>query len=171
MMEFCVGTANIRFKLRIFTHSHAKKVHGDICGNVGIHGDCGEKMQVFLWGWKKWNILCGECVGTSPRKFLCVGTIPTQIFFVWGGFAWVCDTGVFRREIASFSANRIALTSGLLFNKFCLSVSSQFAVCQFKQRNTYKHKYTRTHRQISTYTHSCTNTHINTQTQTHTLGC
>ena len=51
----------------------------------------------FSVGTKKQKNLCGVRVGTS----LCLifwGVAPQANFaawgFVWGGFAWVCDTGV-----------------------------------------------------------------------------
>ena len=94
MMKFCMGTANIRCRLRIFTDSHAKKVLGDVWGYVGMDGNCGEKMHVFLWG-RKNEIFCVGNAWGRPHANFCAWGPSHAFFFVWGGFAWVCDTGVY----------------------------------------------------------------------------
>ena len=73
---------------------------GDVKGYVGMHGYAWELRKYdkhFSVGTKKRKILCGECAGTSPGIILCMRSSPHNFFvwgFVWGGFAWVCDTGV-----------------------------------------------------------------------------
>ena len=57
----------------------------------------GGNTSFFSVGTKKQKNLCEVCVGTSPR-IIFLGVAPQANFaawgFVWGGFAWVCDTGV-----------------------------------------------------------------------------
>ena len=71
-------------------------MYRDLWGCMGKHEDCREKIPVFCGKTK--NFVWGVC-GNIPMHYFLHGELPTQIFFawgfVWGGFAWVCDTGVF----------------------------------------------------------------------------
>ena len=62
-----------------------------------MHGDCGEKIQVFLWGRKNEKFCMGNVWGHPHALFFAWGAPHANFLawgFVWGGCAWVCDTGV-----------------------------------------------------------------------------
>ena len=95
MMNFCLGKANFRCKLR------CKK---GAWGCIGICGDAWGGMKIAV---RRYQFFCGDeenerfCVrnvwGHPHALFFAWGAPQANLFawgFVWGGFAWVCDTGV-----------------------------------------------------------------------------